>query len=543
VLLVKTTRSLTAIMEGEGGGGMNGGGRGGTTVITTTLSHGSDSPEEIDAAVEKATRGHGVTSATSASVAAVAADTVGAGAVVTTVKRARKIKDWIQVGLVETKHGNDLKTHVMQLTHQAAMGIGSTYTNNGDGVRIQCYTCAVGRCCPWMARTRTPTTGEIVVEVSGEHHHVDKRTPEKRRRREKPPENTESGQPLEGTAGGRNEAREGQEAEKESMRRLPAEAQAAAAKAKADAEKQADEMRRDLVKDRSALDREKAATEKAHAFQTRKILLDVGGHKFTTSRQTLVSVPDTYLASLFSGRYELTPDDKGAYFIDRDGTHFRHILNHLRDSGSVKLSSGVVAAAREELAVEASFYGLLDSMLPYRVQERVGHLLLQRACLAGTKREIQAAVSQARALVFDFGSTTPFLIDTFQNLRFAITDRMVNSSPVWATEGGEWLMFRSHVIDSMMIGPDCNARLNSDWHCICNDGGPVGSPVVAPTDMCFDQWISNAHATLDPQFASAGGSADNPWVHVPDMHITAVHGLDEGDPTMAAALRQLAALT
>jgi hypothetical protein len=35
------------------------------------------------------------------------------------------------------------------------------------------------------------------------------------------------------------------------------------------------------------------------------------------------SVPDTYFASLFSGRFALTPNAEGAYFIDRDGAQFR----------------------------------------------------------------------------------------------------------------------------------------------------------------------------------------------------------------------------
>jgi hypothetical protein len=32
------------------------------------------------------------------------------------------------------------------------------------------------------------------------------------------------------------------------------------------------------------------------------------------------------------------------------------------------------------------------------------------------------------------------------------------------------------------------------------------------------------------------------WACVPEMRITAVHGLDDGEPAMAAALRQLVAL-
>ena len=83
----------------------------------------------------------------------------------------------------------------------------------------------------------------------------------------------------------------------------------------------------------AALDAEKAAMEKTYDFQTSKIKLDVGGHKFTTSLPTLTSVTDTYLAALFSGRYPLAPDEDGAYFIDRSGAHFGHILNYLRDPG------------------------------------------------------------------------------------------------------------------------------------------------------------------------------------------------------------------
>jgi hypothetical protein len=34
---------------------------------------------------------------------------------------------------------------------------------------------------------------------------------------------------------------------------------------------------------------------------------------------------------LFPGRYNLTPDAEGSYFIDRDGRYFDHILNYLRN--------------------------------------------------------------------------------------------------------------------------------------------------------------------------------------------------------------------
>jgi hypothetical protein len=86
-------------------------------------------------------------------------------------------------------------------------------------------------------------------------------------------------------------------------------AEAAATKKEAEATRvQAQEMRRAVEQDRAALQAERASMEEAHTFQTTKIVLDVGGHKFTTSRQTLTSVSGTYLASMFSGRYALNPE-------------------------------------------------------------------------------------------------------------------------------------------------------------------------------------------------------------------------------------------
>jgi hypothetical protein len=43
------------------------------------------------------------------------------------------------------------------------------------------------------------------------------------------------------------------------------------------------------------------------------------------------------LSSMFGGRFTLEPSMGGSYFIDRDGTHFRWILNYLRDHSSIDL--------------------------------------------------------------------------------------------------------------------------------------------------------------------------------------------------------------
>ena len=60
------------------------------------------------------------------------------------------------------------------------------------------------------------------------------------------------------------------------------------------------------------------------------VKLDVGGQHFTTTVQTLTKDPNSMLAAMFSGKFEMKPSEDGSFFIDRDGTHFRFILNFLR---------------------------------------------------------------------------------------------------------------------------------------------------------------------------------------------------------------------
>jgi hypothetical protein len=87
------------------------------------------------------------------------------------------------------------------------------------------------------------------------------------------------------------------------------------------------------------------------------VRLDVGGSAFKTSVSTLRAARGSTLAAMFSGAgFDMTANEEGAYFIDRDGTHFRHVLNYLRgcfDAGTLGSD-----AARRELLVEADFYNL-----------------------------------------------------------------------------------------------------------------------------------------------------------------------------------------
>ncbi|XP_072973999.1 FH protein interacting protein FIP2 [Typha angustifolia] len=87
------------------------------------------------------------------------------------------------------------------------------------------------------------------------------------------------------------------------------------------------------------------------------VVLNIGGKKYTTTIDTLTQrEPDSMLAAMFSGRHTISQDpDSGMIFVDRDGKHFRHILNWLRD--------GVVPILQEseyqELLREAEYYQLL----------------------------------------------------------------------------------------------------------------------------------------------------------------------------------------
>jgi hypothetical protein len=92
------------------------------------------------------------------------------------------------------------------------------------------------------------------------------------------------------------------------------------------------------------------------------VKLDVGGVRVTTSLTTLCRFPDTMMGCMFSGRHTLPKGEDGYFFIDRDGTHFRHILNFLRSPESYKMDVG--GADTKELRRECEYYCLDELMFP-----------------------------------------------------------------------------------------------------------------------------------------------------------------------------------
>ncbi|XP_036351101.2 BTB/POZ domain-containing protein KCTD3 isoform X3 [Ochotona princeps] len=83
------------------------------------------------------------------------------------------------------------------------------------------------------------------------------------------------------------------------------------------------------------------------------VQLNVGGTRFSTSRQTLMWIPDSFFSSLLSGRISTLRDETGAIFIDRDPAAFAPILNFLRTK-ELDLRGVSISVLRHE----AEFYGI-----------------------------------------------------------------------------------------------------------------------------------------------------------------------------------------
>ena len=125
-----------------------------------------------------------------------------------------------------------------------------------------------------------------------------------------------------------------------------------------------------LREEQESIDAMSKKLDQVHFSST--IKLNVGGQHFTTSVQTLTKDPNSMLAAMFSGRFDMKPSEDGSFFIDRDGTHFRFILNFLR-TGKLTLPEG--ATFIKELEEEAEFYqiqGLIDALRSAKLTVKVG---------------------------------------------------------------------------------------------------------------------------------------------------------------------------
>jgi hypothetical protein len=82
---------------------------------------------------------------------------------------------------------------------------------------------------------------------------------------------------------------------------------------------------------RIQLSGEIAAMQTHQSKQEVRVELNIGGYWFETSVQTLRRVPYTFFDAYFSGRYAQDVCNDGSIFVDRDGKHFGHVLEYMRD--------------------------------------------------------------------------------------------------------------------------------------------------------------------------------------------------------------------
>ncbi|KAF7724290.1 BTB (POZ) domain-containing protein [Apophysomyces ossiformis] len=160
------------------------------------------------------------------------------------------------------------------------------------------------------------------------------------------------------------------------------------------------EWQTSLDVEKSKYEKEKELMREVRKIQDEKVKLNVGGQLFETSLTTLRRDPNSMLAAMFNGHRTTKPDADGSYFIDRDSTYFRLVLNYLRDMRippNVRNNPKIM----DELIQEARFYkisGLLKlrwldlpkvtqdqlwKLYPIQKEQQAVTMLLQNKDLSG----------------------------------------------------------------------------------------------------------------------------------------------------------------
>jgi hypothetical protein len=79
------------------------------------------------------------------------------------------------------------------------------------------------------------------------------------------------------------------------------------------------------------LHREVATMQMHQVAHEGRVELHICGFRFETSVQTLRRVPHAFFDAYFSGQYAQDVCADGSIFVDRDGEHFDHVLEYMRD--------------------------------------------------------------------------------------------------------------------------------------------------------------------------------------------------------------------
>ncbi|EFA78237.1 hypothetical protein PPL_08888 [Heterostelium album PN500] len=113
------------------------------------------------------------------------------------------------------------------------------------------------------------------------------------------------------------------------------------------------------------------------------VKLNVGGQRFITTRDTLLSKGENFFSSLLNGCIPSFKDEKGYIFIDRNGRYFNFILEYLR-TGFVDISQDIKI---EAIFREADFYCIHGFQLQWLAQQLHKSAAVSRA--ASSSRMIE----------------------------------------------------------------------------------------------------------------------------------------------------------
>lgn len=145
------------------------------------------------------------------------------------------------------------------------------------------------------------------------------------------------------------------------------------------------------------------------------VQLNVGGQVYTTTLVTLCKFSNSKLAEMFSVPLKLVKDAEGRCFIDRDGTHFKAILEYLR-------SEEVPTKNLLEVHKEAVYYDikplvkLLEELPPF-FGEKVGRQqFLSRVCNYQENLEVLIKVGRAEAMASRYSTIIMCILKTDDDL-------------------------------------------------------------------------------------------------------------------------------
>jgi hypothetical protein len=107
------------------------------------------------------------------------------------------------------------------------------------------------------------------------------------------------------------------------------------------------------------LSREVAAMKTHTEVTEGDVELNIGGQHFQTTVQVLRRVPHTFFDAHFSGRYAHDVRAE-SIFIDRDGKHFNHVLEYMRDGNIAVAAPGAEPDVEllRRLKREFAFYSI-----------------------------------------------------------------------------------------------------------------------------------------------------------------------------------------